>query len=132
MYFMIDGEAMERKDNGFFQIEMLIALALATLFLTSFAKHFMLASAQDLSMRKRTMVLDDAIDLIERSDGKFDIKGFNVKTITVEPDNFAVQNLQLHCGKAVRFPRCFAVREIEVKWKGVDGRNNRIVLVCNV
>lgn len=129
MSFMIDGEAMERKDNGFFQIEMLIALALATLFLTSFAKHFMLASAQDLSMRKRTMVLDDAIEIIERGDEKSDIKGFHVRTFLAEPDVLAVQNLQLHCGEAVRFPRSFAVREIEARWKGLDGRSNRIVLV---
>jgi len=126
---MIDGEAMERKDNGFFQIEMLVALALATLFMTFFAKHFILASAQDFMMRKRIMVLDDAIDLIEKRDGRFDCKDFHIKTIFAEPDNLAIQNLQLYCGKSVRYPRSFAIREIEARWNSVGGRKNRIVLV---
>ena len=114
---------MEKKENGFFQMEVIIALALLAIFLTVFAKHFMLAAFQDTSMLKRNEVLDLMIDCVEREEAKGIVRECNV---AVEPDIATRQALHLLIGDDVQLPRNFILRQYRAEW---GSGKNRMVLV---
>jgi hypothetical protein len=109
---------MERKDNGFFQVEMLIALALAALFLGAFAKHFLLAHGQDCAMRKRVIALNCIIRICENESPKAS-EGVTIREVRSQPDKRVLEEMRKYCGKGIQIPQGFVIKEVVSEKIGV-------------